>query len=205
MNQRFRPLTCLCALAMLTAYSSDAAAAARHKPTHHAKKADAGPKHAGRKHQAAHKKAKHAANTAAARRKSTKSTDAPAPAATAAPLTGDLAAVRQAIDLVRKGKTGEATAIGKTIADPAAQKLVEWFILRHPDGEANFNRFAAFIADNPHWPSMALFRRRAEVRLLQEGRDAADGRRFVAGQATQPQGRVAPGPRLPSRSHRVPH
>jgi len=138
MNQRFRPLTCLCALAMLTAYSSDAAAAARHKPTHHAKKADAGPKHAGRKHQAAHKKAKHAANTAAARRKSTKSTDAPAPAATAAPLTGDLAAVRQAIDLVRKGKTGEATAIGKTIADPAAQKLVEWFILRHPDGGSEF-------------------------------------------------------------------
>src|SRR5258705_1475876 len=191
MNQRFRPLTCLCALAMLTAFSSDAAAAARHKQTHHAKKADAGPKHAGRKHQAAHKKARHAANTAAARRKSTKSTDAPAPAATAAPLTGDLAAVRQAIDLVRKGKTGEATAIGKTIADPAAPKLVEWFILRHPDGEANFNRFAAFIADNPHWPSMALFRRRAEVRLWQERSDAVTVRRFIAGQPTSAKGRFA--------------
>ena len=190
MNQRFRPLTCLCALAMLTAFSTDAAAAARHKPTHHAKKADAGPKHAGRKHQAAHKKARHASTAAAARRKSTKSTDA-APAATAAPLTGDLAAVRQAIDLVRKGKTGEATAIGKTIADPAAQKLVEWFILRHPDGEANFNRFAAFIADNPHWPSMALFRRRAEVRLWQERSDTATVRRFIAGQPTSAKGRFA--------------
>src|SRR5258707_12476694 len=102
MNQRFRPLTCLCALAMLTAYSSDAAAAARHKPTHHAKKADAGPKHAGRKHQAAHKKAKHAANTAAARRKSTQATNAPAPAAPAAPLTGNLAAGGRPTDLVRK-------------------------------------------------------------------------------------------------------
>jgi soluble lytic murein transglycosylase len=190
MNQRFRPLTCLCALAMLTAYSSDAAAAARHKPTHHAKKADAGPKHAGRKHQAAHKKARHASTAAAARRKSTKSTD-DAPAATAAPLTGDLATVRQAIDLVRKGKTGEATAIGKTIADPAAQKLVEWFILRHPDGEANFNRFAAFIADNPHWPSMALFRRRAEVRLWQERSDAVTVRRFIAGQPASAKGRFA--------------
>src|SRR5258707_2371612 len=188
MNQRFRPLTCLCALAMLTAYSSDAAAAARHKPTHHAKKADAGPKHAGRKHQAAHKKAKHAANTAAARRKSTKSTDAPATAATAAPLTGDLAAVRQAIDLVRKGKTGDATTIGKTIADPAAQKLVEWFILRHPDGEANFNRFAAFIADNPHWPSMALFRRRAEVPLWQGASATAPGCRLLPGETGQPHG-----------------
>jgi len=190
MNQRFRPLTCLCALAMLTAFSSDAAAAARHKQTHHTKKADAGPKHAGHKHQAAHKKARHASTAAAARRKSTKSTD-DAPAATAAPLTGDLAAVRQAIDLVRRGKTGEATAIGKTIADPAAQKLVEWFILRHPDGEANFNRFAAFIADNPHWPSIALFRRRAEVRLWQERSDAATVRRFIAGQPASAKGKFA--------------
>ena len=190
MNQRFRPLTCLCALAMLTAFSSDAAAAARHKQTHHAKKAEAGPNHAGRKHQAAHKKARHASTAAAARRKSTKSTD-DAPAATTAPLTGDLAAVRQAIDLVRKGKTGEATAIGKTIADPAAQKLVEWFILRHPDGDADFNRFAAFIADNPHWPSMALFRRRAEVRLWQERSDAATVRRFIAGQPASAKGRFA--------------
>src|SRR6266403_5223709 len=188
MNQRFRPLTCLCALAMLTAFSSDAVAAARHKQTHHAKKADAGHKQAGRKHHAAHKKGKHAA---AARRKSAKSTDAPAPAATAAPLSGDLAAVRQAIDLVRKGKTGEATAIGKTIGDPAAQKLVEWFILRHPDGEANLDRFAAFIADNQHWPSMALFRRRAEARLWQERSDAATVRRFIAGQPTSAKGRFA--------------
>ena len=188
MNQRFRPLTCLFALALLAAFSSDAIAAARHKQTHHAKKADAGHKQAGRKHQAAHKKGKHAA---AARRKSAKSTDAPAPAATAAPLSGDLAAVRQAIDLVRKGKTGEATAIGKTIGDPAAQRLVEWFILRHPDGEANFNRFAAFIADNPHWPSISLFRRRAEVRLWQERSDAATVRRFIAGQATSAKGSFA--------------
>jgi peptidoglycan lytic transglycosylase len=186
MNQRFRPLTCLFALAMLTAFSSDAVAVARHKQSHHAKKSDAG-----RKHHAAHKKGKHAAHAAAARRKSAKSTDAPAPAATAVPLSGDLAAVRQAIDLARKGKTGEATAIGKTIGDPAAQKLVEWFILRHPDGEANFNRFAAFIADNPHWPSIGLFRRRAEGRLWQERSDAATVRRFMAGQPTSAKGRFA--------------
>src|SRR6266849_8750032 len=86
MNQRFRPLTCLFALAMVPAFSSDAVAAARHKQTHHAKKADAG-----RKHHAAHKKGKHAAQ--AARRKSAKPADAPAPAPTAAPLSGDLAAV----------------------------------------------------------------------------------------------------------------
>ena len=189
MNQRFRPLTCLFALATLVAFSSDAVAAARHKQTHHAKKADAG-----RKHHAAHKTHKKSKRAAAAKRKSAKSTDTTdtsAPAATAPPLTGDLAAVRQAIDLVRKSKTGEATAIGKTIGDPAAQKLVEWFILRHPEGDAKFDRFAAFIADNPHWPSTSLFRRRAEVRLWQERSDAATVRRFTAGQPTSAKGRFA--------------
>src|SRR6476660_9057563 len=184
MNERFRPLTCLFALATLIAFSSDAVAAARHKQTHHAKKSDAG-----RKHQAAHKKGKHAAASRGS--KSAKSTDTSAPAAAAPPLTGDLAAVRQAIDLVRKSKTGEATAIGKTIGDPAAQRLVEWFILRHPDGEAKFDRFAAFIADNPHWPSTALFRRRAEVRLWKERSDAATIRRFIAGQPASAKGKFA--------------
>jgi soluble lytic murein transglycosylase len=174
-------------LALLTALSSDALALARHKQVHHGKKADAG-----HKRHAALKKGRHAAHDAAARRKSAPSTEASsAPAATPAPLSGDLAAVRQAIDLVRKSKTGEATAIEKTIGDPAAQKLVEWFILRHPDGEANFNRYAAFIADNPSWPSMGLFRRRAEVRLWQEQSDAATVRRFTAGQPASAKGRFA--------------
>jgi len=88
MNQRFRPLICLFALALLAAFSSDAVAAVRPKQTHHAKKGDAG-----RKHHAAHKKGKQTAQ--AAQRKSAKSADAPAPAAAAAPLSGDLAAVRQ--------------------------------------------------------------------------------------------------------------
>ena len=189
MNQRFRPLTCLFTLGLLTAFSSDAVAVTRHKQTHQAKKAEAGHKrHAAHK---AAKKGKHAAQAAAVRRKSAKSTDTSAPAETAAPLSGDLAAVRQAIDLARKGKTGEATAIGKTIGDPAAQKLVEWFILRHPESQANFNRYAAFIADNPHWPSMSLFRRRAEVRLWQERSDAATVRRFIATQPTGAKGRFA--------------
>ena len=189
MNQHFRPLTCFSALAltgaMLTALSSDAAALARHPQVQPAKKADAG-----HQRHAAHKKGRHAAHVAG-RRKSAKSTDTPAPAATAVPLTGDLAAVRQAIDLVRKSKTGEATVIEKTIGDPAAQKLVEWFILRHPDGAANFNRYAAFIADNPSWPSMGLFRKRAEVRLWQERSDAATVRRFTAGRPASAKGRFA--------------
>ena len=84
------------------------------------------------------------------------------------PLTGDLAAVKNAIDLARKGKTEDATDAQKTIADPAGQKLAEWFMLRHPEPTRAFTRFAAFLDNNPDWPSKALMRRRAEARLWQE-------------------------------------
>jgi soluble lytic murein transglycosylase len=186
MDRRIRPLTCFLSFAIFAALSNNSVALARHKQVH-LKKADAATR-VGHKRHAALRKGRHPAHVATARRKQAPSTDAP-PAATAAPLSGDLAAVRQAIDLVRKSKTGEATNIEKTIGDPAAQKLVEWFILRHPDGEANFNRYAAFIADNPSWPSMGLFRRRAEVRLWQERSDAATVRRFTGGQPASAKGR----------------
>src|SRR6202166_2518813 len=85
----------------------------------------------------------------------------------------------------------KATRIQKTIGDPAARKLVEWFILRHPDAEANFGRYAAFITDSPGWPSMGLMRKRAEARLWQERSDAATVRNFVGDQPTSPKGRFA--------------
>ena len=59
------------------------------------------------------------------------SAKAPAQETTTPPLSGDLLAVRQAIDLVRGGKSHEATVAEKAIGDSTAQKLVEWFILRH--------------------------------------------------------------------------
>jgi soluble lytic murein transglycosylase len=190
MNQRFRPLTCFVTLAMLAALSSDAIALARHKQIQHAKKADA-PSKAGHQRNAAHKKGRHAVHAAAARRKPAPSIDVPSQSAAASPLSGDLAAVKQAIDLARKVKTGEATLIEKTIGDPAAQKLVEWFILRHPDGQAIFTRYAAFIADNPDWPSMGLMRRRAEARLWQERSDATTVHSFTGDRPASARGRLA--------------
>jgi soluble lytic murein transglycosylase len=190
MNQRAWPLACCLSLGMLAALSSDALALPRHKQIQHPKKADAATK-AGHKHNAALKKGRHAAHVATARHEPAPSIDAPAPTAAASPLSGDLAAVKQAIDLVREAKTGEATAIEKTISDPAAARLVEWFILRHPDGQAGFGRYAAFIADNPGWPSMGLLRRRAEVCLWQERSDAATIRAFTGGQPVSAKGRFA--------------
>ena len=189
MNQCLRPLTCFFTLAMLAAFSSDATALARHKQIQHARKSHEA---AGARHhkKAALKKRKHAV-LAAARRKPAPPINVPPQTPAVSPLSGDLAAVKQAIDLVRNAKTGEATVIEKTIGEPAAQKLVEWVILRHPNGQASFDRYAGFIADNPSWPSMHALRRRAEARLWQERSDAATVRRFTAGQPASAKGTFA--------------
>jgi soluble lytic murein transglycosylase len=188
MNQRFRPLTCFLTLAMFAALSSDATALARQKQTQHAKKAEAtGARH--HKKAAPGKRGDVAQATKAAPRKPAPSGDRES--AAAPPLSGDLAAVKNAIDLARKAKTTEATDIAKTIGDPAAQKLAEWYILRHPDADAKFSRFAAFIADNPNWPGMALMRRRAEARLWQERSNATTVRSFMGDQPTSAKGRLA--------------
>jgi soluble lytic murein transglycosylase len=186
MNQSVRPLICFFTLTVLAAFSTEATALARHKQTQQAKKAHEATD--ARHHRnAGLKKRGHGAHVEAAQRNSAPSVDA----AAAPPLSGDLAAVKNAIDLARKTKTGEATLIEKTIGDPAGQKLVEWFILRHPDADARFGRFAAFIADNPSWPGMGLMRRRAEARLWQERSDATTVRSFTGDQPTSTKGRLA--------------
>ncbi|HYA07227.1 MAG TPA: lytic transglycosylase domain-containing protein [Xanthobacteraceae bacterium] len=93
------------------------------------------------------------------------------PFAAAATLTTsplDLAAVKQAIDLVRKNRQDEATGVAGGIGDPLGRKLVEWVILRSEDGSHDFSRYAAFIAANPSWPSIETLRRRAEAVAWQE-------------------------------------
>jgi soluble lytic murein transglycosylase len=182
MIQAFRPLTCFFALAMAAGLSTDASALARHKQIQHAKKADAA---TGSRHQrkAELKRGKHAVKTAASHPTSQ--------AAITPPLSGDLAAVKNAIDLARQGKTGEATTIEKSIGDPAAQKLVEWFILRHQDADAGFNRYAAFLIENPGWPSRALMRRRAEALLWQDRSDANIVHNFTGDQPVSAKGRFA--------------
>jgi soluble lytic murein transglycosylase len=77
----------------------------------------------------------------------------------------DVALVRRAIDSLRSSGAEEASRIEATVSDPVARKLVEWIILRGDNNGANFARYAAFIAANPSWPGIALFRRRAEAIL----------------------------------------
>lgn len=177
MNQCLRSLACVVAMAALALVPTELAAKSSHKSsaskkTHEAK---------------AGKHGKHAE----AKRKSKKHDDEPADKPAPPPLTGDLAALKDAIDLARKGKTDEASAARDRIADPAGQKLADWFMLRHSESTANFKRYAAFLAANPDWPSSALLRRRAEARLWQEKSDAATVHKFTMDRPTSAKGKFA--------------
>jgi soluble lytic murein transglycosylase len=193
MNQPFWPLTCFCTLVTLVALSSDASALSRPKPLPAGKAAVAKEQPHQRKTALKSNKrerGKRGAHVAGARRKAPP-VRAPAQETTSPALSGDLLAVKQAIDLVRGGKSHEATVAEKAIGDPTAQKLVEWFILRHQDSEATFSRYVAFLADNPDWPSAGLMRRRAETRLWQQRSDATTVHNFTGDRPASAMGRFA--------------
>lgn len=187
MNQCLRSLAYLFAFVSLALLSSEAGAKAKPshpKKTHEAKKDSKGGKH---RVAAKHRHSKHAA----AKRKPKPAADDDDETPAKPALTGDLAALRDAIDLARKGKTDDATAARDRIAEPAGQKLAEWFILRNSETNANFNRYAAFISANPEWPSIPQLRRRAEARLWQEKSNAATVHRFTADQPMTGKGKFA--------------
>jgi soluble lytic murein transglycosylase len=198
MNRRLRSLSCLLTLSALALFATDATAktSSRQQPAKKSQEAKKSPaaREAPAHRSAAVEKRRHAKH-ADARKKSKRSKEAPSPkevaAETAAPLTGDLALVKEAIDLARKAKTDEATAARDKIADPAAQKLVEWFILRHTETRANFSRYAAFIAANPEWPSAMQLRRRAEAQLWQDRGDAAKVQSFLREEPISARGKLA--------------
>jgi len=103
----------------------------------------------------------------------------------------DLVVLKQTLQLLQQHKLGDATKLAASIDDPAAQKLIQWASLRDPNNTAGFDQYNSFIRANPDWPSIPLFRRRAEARLWQERSDPATVRRFVDTQPTSARGRLA--------------
>ena len=190
MKRQFLPLIGLLTSVMFAPLPGEALAAAKAKLTHkqaqHAKKSEA----SARQHRIAQKKGGKKSR-AAAHARSNPAPKEQARAPDAPPLTGDLALVRDAFEQVRKGKSADATAIEAKIADPVAQKLVEWFILRHPDADVGFSRYIAFIASEPGWPGTNAMRRRAEARLWQEKADPTTVRNFVGDAPLTAKGRFA--------------
>lgn len=188
MNQCLRSLACVVAMAALALLPTELAAKSKSSSPKKTHEARAGNKSAGKqRHAASGKHGKHAE----AKRKSKKQDDEPADKPAPPALTGDLAALKDAIDLARKGKTDDAAAARDRIADPAGQKLADWFMLRHSESTANFKRYAAFLAANLDWPSSALLRRRAEARLWQEKSDAATVHAFTMDRPTSAKGKFA--------------
>jgi peptidoglycan lytic transglycosylase len=98
---------------------------------------------------------------------------------------GEIALVKSAIDSLRGGGADKATRIGVNISDPVARKLVEWVILRSDRNGAGSARYAAFISANPRWPSLAMFRRRAEAMLWVENPKPAQVLSFFNGSPPQ--------------------
>ncbi len=80
----------------------------------------------------------------------------------------EVALVRSALAGLRNGGAGKATGIQATISDPAARTLVEWTILRSDNNGASSRRYLNFIAANPGWPNLEMFRSRAEAMLWVE-------------------------------------
>jgi soluble lytic murein transglycosylase len=80
-----------------------------------------------------------------------------------------LATIKTAIALARKGELAQASDVEESIGDPVARKVVEWAILRSK--EVDFQRYVAFIFENPNWPNIGLLRRRAEAALWKERLD----------------------------------
>ncbi len=103
----------------------------------------------------------------------------------------DIAAVKSVIELTRAGKEADAEAAERSITDPVARKLAEWVILRSDNTKPAFKRYAAFIDENPAWPHVPLFRRRAENALWNDKLDDATVRHFFAQrQPTTAKGRL---------------
>jgi soluble lytic murein transglycosylase len=92
-------------------------------------------------------------------------------AATSSTSQADTEAVENVIELVRKHKPADATQLEAAISDPVARKLAEWIILRSDDNGASVERYRAFIAANPSWPSQTFLRRRIEAALWDDHRD----------------------------------
>ena len=191
MNQCLRSLACVVAVAAMALLPTELAAKSSHKlsapkKSHEAKASSK----AGKQRHAAAGKTRHGKH-AEAKRKSKKQNDEPADKPAAPALTGDLAALKDAIDLARKGKTEDASAARDRIADSVGRKLADWFMLRHSESTANFKRYAGFLAANPDWPSRTLLRRRAEARLWQEKSDAATVHAFTMDRPISAKGKFA--------------
>lgn len=95
----------------------------------------------------------------------------------------DIDAVKRVIEAARRGRDADADDAQRTIRDPVARKLAEWAILRSDNTHSTYQRYSAFISENPSWPHIPLFNRRAEVSLWNDKADDRTIRAFFSNHA----------------------
>ncbi len=91
----------------------------------------------------------------------------------------DATALREALAAAGGGKPGEARALRDRITDPAARKLVDWYLYRGGYGTAAEVR--AFLDANPAWPDRGLLTQRAEEALFASQAPPREVKAFFAG------------------------
>ena len=65
--------------------------------------------------------------------------------------------------------TKDVPVVFSAVTDPVAAKLIEWLVLRAENDDFDFQRYAGFATENPGWPNINQFRRKAEAALFQNG------------------------------------
>ncbi|TMJ76025.1 MAG: lytic transglycosylase domain-containing protein [Alphaproteobacteria bacterium] len=90
----------------------------------------------------------------------------------------DATSLREAMAAGGSGRLAEAKTIRDRIGDPAARKLVDWFVYRGGYGTASEIR--AFLDGNPAWPDRGLLTQRAEEALFNGAANARDIKAFFA-------------------------
>ena len=110
----------------------------------------------------------------------------------------DAGKLREAIAAAAGGRLGDAKALRDKITDPAARKLVDWYLYRGGYGTATEIR--AFLDANPAWPERGLLTQRAEEALFHANPSPRDIKAFFAG--SEP--RTAIGQCRPAGRARVP-
>ena len=85
-----------------------------------------------------------------------------AEAAAQALSAGQIELARTAFQAAEKGDWARAWRTIAGVRDPLASKLMRWHQATQENSGASFEEIAAFLEDNPDWPSQSLMRQRAE-------------------------------------------
>jgi peptidoglycan lytic transglycosylase len=78
----------------------------------------------------------------------------------------------KALELVDKGQISEAQTLKAKLADPVAQTLVDWRMLRV--GYGTTNDYLGFLTTHADWPDQTLLRKRLEQALFKTGGSAKE-------------------------------